>query len=1352
MSSDVIGEARVLVRPDSTGFDAQVRDKVGGSLRTAAKVAGGALLAGGLVRSIAQQVGAAGALQQNLRESVGLLGQVGPAADRTFGQFQTQVAALSREVGIAQQEISGGLYEALGAGVPKGNAVEFLRVASKASIAGVTELGTTVDGLTTIINAYGLKASDAQKVSDSLFQTVNAGKLTFAELSQSVFNVAPVAAAAGVGLETVGAALATLTAGGVPASVATTQLRYAIQSLVAPSVKAEKLLAPVFKEAGYESGQAALKTLGLQKTLKLVTDAAGGSSTKLTRLLGSSEALNAVLTLTGKGSKLFADQLIAQADAAGVTDKSLAQIEKSAGRSFSRAKVAAENFGLAIGDAAAPAVARLADDLTTGLNRISSSSGFRQGTLAIADGIANAITDPQTIATAQTFGALAVDVFGAVRQAAAATAPAVQAVASALGAIASSPAGPALLLTATAYSVLGRSASAVIPKIVAVRAAQQASAAATAAGVASQVSAIGLVGPSTARAAATSASSFGRIAGASRAAGAGLLALSGGPVGAAILGVSALAAGAFILSTRETDAERHAREFSAALRDQAAAAGVASAELDRQRQALTGVIDARVGVDQARTAVGTARTEVQRVQAAPAASFDGGEAGKRQALTAATNALTQAENNLRNARQSSASAGRVALTQAQAEQAAQAKNLDTANRAAQATGNLSRAQVQTALTTNLGRANALNFATALSRQARAQGEASSKLQASAAVARQSAAAVDTTTASGRKLAGQLRTEATESAKSAAAARVAAIATAERAIATDKAIASSKSSSKGEKAAAQARIKTAEGLVGSLRAAGLKAGQAQANGFAAGLRSRDGEIRTAGRQGGEKGAEGGRAAAPSADAAGQVVGSALGSGLIVGIDSRADEVYAAGLRLGQRGAQGTKDGAKSKSPSKLTIETGKDIAAGLIVGVKSEQGKVQSSIAASIAAAGRAGVRNAKTQGKFAAVAFGEGFKVTGPTFAGVISTTVSAALRDSITTAQSNLSGFGSALADLAGRAIDAAAPQFASRVAALDSRSAALDAASAQDQERELRNAVALAEAGKDQATKRYQALQAAAARRTPAQTAALSPLQAERERQRLEAARLAAEDPARAQRLALDQFLVQQDQNRLSAEQATAQKITDDKKAALDQQLADLTANLNAGAIKVGAFNTQVAGALRANGVDIALVGGQLGTAYVAAFNLALRQLKVQGAAVGAAPALPANFTPGIERPNQVAIAQAVETRNTIRQSLATELGRVRASQEANRQALQATFTKESSAGGTRIVASEQRQLTARAKEHREQIAAITALGKAIADAPPQVLIERLIAGAPGSDPSVVGDAVARSITRATTRKAKR
>jgi hypothetical protein len=158
------------------------------------------------VGSFAAMIKHGNAFRASMAEVKTMLGD-----DKTMlPELTNQVRALSAEFGLAKDTLAGGLYNALSAGVPAGNAIDFLRVASKAAVGGVTDVDTAVDGLTTVLNAYGIEASKIGQVSDIMFTVVKEGKITFEELAQNIGQVAPFAKVAGVGIEDLSAMIATL--------------------------------------------------------------------------------------------------------------------------------------------------------------------------------------------------------------------------------------------------------------------------------------------------------------------------------------------------------------------------------------------------------------------------------------------------------------------------------------------------------------------------------------------------------------------------------------------------------------------------------------------------------------------------------------------------------------------------------------------------------------------------------------------------------------------------------------------------------------------------------------------------------------------------------------------------------------------------------------------------------------------------------------------------------------------------------------------------------------------------------------------------------------------------------------
>lgn len=258
------------------------------------------------------------------------------------------VRRLSRELGGDVQRNSKALYDIISAGAADAAAaVDTLTAANKLAIGGVTDVGVAADGLTSTMNAYGEAAGSATEVSDAFFTAVKAGKTTVGELAGSIGQVAPIAAQAGVGLEELLAGVATLTTGGVQTSVAMTQVRAAISSVIKPTAEARKLAA----ELGLEFDAAALKSKGLAEFLDDVARATGGNTEQMAQLFGSVEALGAVLSLTGGGAEKFSEILADMETRAGATEDAVGKMMDTPAARAARFRAAMNDMQMSVGDA-----------------------------------------------------------------------------------------------------------------------------------------------------------------------------------------------------------------------------------------------------------------------------------------------------------------------------------------------------------------------------------------------------------------------------------------------------------------------------------------------------------------------------------------------------------------------------------------------------------------------------------------------------------------------------------------------------------------------------------------------------------------------------------------------------------------------------------------------------------------------------------------------------------------------------------------------------------------------------------------------------------------------------------------
>ena len=193
------------------------------------------------------------------------------------------------------------------------------------AVGGVTDLETAVDALTTATNAFGAQGLTATQASDALFTAVRLGKTTIEELSRSIGQVSPLAAAAGVSFEELNVHIAQLTTGGFATSEAATAVRSAIDGLLKPSND----LNDIWRAAGFESGQAAIKALGLAGAMDIVAQAADGDLGALKALVGSTEAVSSILAATGDNADSFNEKLVQMEDNAGATGKAFDIVAES---------------------------------------------------------------------------------------------------------------------------------------------------------------------------------------------------------------------------------------------------------------------------------------------------------------------------------------------------------------------------------------------------------------------------------------------------------------------------------------------------------------------------------------------------------------------------------------------------------------------------------------------------------------------------------------------------------------------------------------------------------------------------------------------------------------------------------------------------------------------------------------------------------------------------------------------------------------------------------------------------------------------------------------------------------------
>ncbi len=266
-------------------------------------------------------------------------------------QMAASVRKLSKEFGESTAPLSKGLFDIISASVPAAKAMEVLEVSLKAAKAGLTDTGTAADAITTILNSYSLSADKAASVSDLFFAINKRGKTTFAELAPAIGNVASTAASAGVSLEGMGAALATMTRAGLKTEVAVTSLQAIIATFLKPADEAKKIA----KKLGFEMDTATLKSEGLAGVFEKLKDVSPEEIAKIFPNLQALKGVNPILqNMAG-----FMQDMALMTNRAGLAQEAFNRQTSTLTFSFNKLKQSTIDVFRALGDLLSPALESL---------------------------------------------------------------------------------------------------------------------------------------------------------------------------------------------------------------------------------------------------------------------------------------------------------------------------------------------------------------------------------------------------------------------------------------------------------------------------------------------------------------------------------------------------------------------------------------------------------------------------------------------------------------------------------------------------------------------------------------------------------------------------------------------------------------------------------------------------------------------------------------------------------------------------------------------------------------------------------------------------------------------------------
>ena len=289
---------------------------------------------------------------------------VGATGDQ-MNQYAAGVSRISNVTAVAQKDLADGLFFITSAGLQGEEALSALEVSAKASAMGMGEMDSIANALTSVMTAYADENMTAAKAGDLLHETLKQGKFDAGQFMDKLGSVIPVAAAAGISMEELGAASATMSKLSGDAAGTLTSMRSLMMALLKPSSQQKEILDGLGLSTD-ELGQ--MMDDSLMGTLQFLFESLEGNNEELMTMFGSSKAVVGALSTMGLQAETYANVLDGMQNSQGNINDGMETLQNTAGFKLKKAFTELQNVGIELGNILLPVVTKIAKGFSKFLN------------------------------------------------------------------------------------------------------------------------------------------------------------------------------------------------------------------------------------------------------------------------------------------------------------------------------------------------------------------------------------------------------------------------------------------------------------------------------------------------------------------------------------------------------------------------------------------------------------------------------------------------------------------------------------------------------------------------------------------------------------------------------------------------------------------------------------------------------------------------------------------------------------------------------------------------------------------------------------------------------------------------
>lgn len=286
------------------------------------------------------------------------------ATEKEFDALKKTALDLGAKTTKSAQEVAVAMSEMAAKGYDVNQIIAAMPGVIAAAEASGEDLALTADTVSSALNAFGLKASEASRVADILAQTANDSAAGIVDMSYAFKYAAPVVSSLGVSIEELAAATGIMADVGIRGEQAGTTLRGGLVQLLKPAEKTAKMM----KSMGIEVTDANGKFLGLAGIIReLQTAMEGQTETQKLQTLASivgTEAASGFLALMKAGPDKIDAMTKSLENSAGASAKAAKKMMGGLGGAIEQMSGSFETMKIIVGDHLTPTIQRSVEWVT----------------------------------------------------------------------------------------------------------------------------------------------------------------------------------------------------------------------------------------------------------------------------------------------------------------------------------------------------------------------------------------------------------------------------------------------------------------------------------------------------------------------------------------------------------------------------------------------------------------------------------------------------------------------------------------------------------------------------------------------------------------------------------------------------------------------------------------------------------------------------------------------------------------------------------------------------------------------------------------------------------------------------